>query len=274
LDAVSIAWGTALVLAVGVVVLLFRAAGEGRRTREKTEELEGLRKEVRSAKRQLEQQTKALRKSVAETERLTRQAGKAQKQAARGKGGAREERAKIAELEAELRAEAERASARAAEALAAREAELRAARARFERLEQELAGERERAHAAAAEASAPAAADDGLTALTERAERAEAALRERDAALAAAADDAERLSRKLATQETLYVSIRSELAIKKDHLRQQREELERLRAYKVAIVDAPDEASGEEAPAREEAGAEIEPAGSGGLDATTEPVPG
>jgi hypothetical protein len=36
-------------------------------------------------------------------------------------------------------------------------------------------------------------------------------------------------------KETLYVSMRGELAVKKDQIKQQREELERLRAYRVAL---------------------------------------
>ena len=52
----------------------------------------------------------------------------------------------------------------------------------------------------------------------------------------------ERLKRKLATQEVLYVSIRSELDAKKDRLRTQQEELERLMALKVALMDSPQDA--------------------------------
>lgn len=49
-----------------------------------------------------------------------------------------------------------------------------------------------------------------------------------------------RLKRKLSTQELLYVSMRSELDAKKDRLRTQQEEVERLRALRVAMLDPED----------------------------------
>ena len=54
------------------------------------------------------------------------------------------------------------------------------------------------------------------------------------------------LKARLETQDQLYASIRSELGAKKDHIRQQREELERLRAYKVALVDSSADATDSE----------------------------
>ena len=51
-----------------------------------------------------------------------------------------------------------------------------------------------------------------------------------------------RLKKKLSTQELLYVSIRNELAAKKDRLRTQQEEIERLRALRVSLLDTPTEA--------------------------------
>lgn len=67
-----------------------------------------------------------------------------------------------------------------------------------------------------------------------------------------------RLKRKLSTQEILYVSMRSELDAKKDRLRTQQEELERLMALKVALTDSPEptESSPELEPAVEHAGLE------------------
>ena len=47
------------------------------------------------------------------------------------------------------------------------------------------------------------------------------------------------------TQELLYVSIRSELDAKKDRLRTQQEELERLMALKAVVLGATDAGGGE-----------------------------
>lgn len=48
----------------------------------------------------------------------------------------------------------------------------------------------------------------------------------------------ERQKAKLRVQEDLYVAIRGELAAKKDRLRTQQEQIERLQALKVAFIDA------------------------------------
>jgi hypothetical protein len=46
-----------------------------------------------------------------------------------------------------------------------------------------------------------------------------------------------RLRKRLSNQEILYTSIRAELGVKADRLRTQEEELQRLRALKVAVID-------------------------------------
>ncbi len=51
------------------------------------------------------------------------------------------------------------------------------------------------------------------------------------------------MRQKLSTHEKLYVAIHGELAAKKDRLRGQTEELERLRALKVAVIDPLPESS-------------------------------
>ena len=63
-------------------------------------------------------------------------------------------------------------------------------------------------------------------------ERLRGALADRERAL-------ERMRAKAKTQDLLYTSLRSELDAKKDRLRTQQEEVERLRAMKVALMDAP-----------------------------------
>ena len=80
---------------------------------------------------------------------------------------------------------------------------------------------------------------DQLETLRARAESADAAAQQHESALATSRTEARRLKTRVETQDILYTSLRSELEVKKDQIRQQREELERLRAYKVVLVDAP-----------------------------------
>ena len=62
--------------------------------------------------------------------------------------------------------------------------------------------------------------------------------------LAAAHANEKRLRDKLDTQQQLYVAIRGELEAKKDRLRTQNEEVERLRALRVAVQDDESRGSG------------------------------
>jgi len=72
----------------------------------------------------------------------------------------------------------------------------------------------------------------------ERAEKAEAQSASRARELGAARKEVGRLQERLRTQNKVYMALRGELEAKKDRLRQQREEIERLQAIKVALVDA------------------------------------
>ncbi|MBW2697974.1 MAG: hypothetical protein JRE70_15945 [Deltaproteobacteria bacterium] len=100
---------------------------------------------------------------------------------------------------------------------------------------------RARAEAAQVEAppgpETPSLDNAGIEALRGRCERAEAALAAARPELAAMEKSNARLKGRIDTQERLYVSIRSELEAKKDRLRTQQEEIERLQALKVALVD-------------------------------------
>jgi len=60
---------------------------------------------------------------------------------------------------------------------------------------------------------------------------------ELEAALASRARDAARMKKRIANQEQLYAAVRAELALKKDRLRAQEEQIERLQALQVALVD-------------------------------------
>ena len=73
----------------------------------------------------------------------------------------------------------------------------------------------------------------------------ESILQKAQARAADAERSVDRLRGKARTQDLLYVSLRSELDAKKDRLRTQQEEIERLRALKVALVDDPPENASE-----------------------------
>lgn len=60
---------------------------------------------------------------------------------------------------------------------------------------------------------------------------------ELEAALASRERDGARMKKRIANQEQLYAALRAELALKKDRLRAQEEQIERLQALQVALVD-------------------------------------
>lgn len=60
---------------------------------------------------------------------------------------------------------------------------------------------------------------------------------ELEAALASKERDGARMKKRIANQEQLYAAVRAELALKKDRLRAQEEQIERLQALQVALVD-------------------------------------
>ena len=189
--------------------------------------------QVGHSQRQRDQRDKGLRRAESELEKATRKLAQAEKRAAQTKESARAERAEAADcirrLEAQI-AQVGEGTESLAQDLARSRAELDASAAQVERAEtrgQELEQ---------LVAAQPAPADpEELRVLRERADSAEQKLSERDESLATATREVARLKEKARTQETLYTSIRSELSVKKDQIRQQREEVERLRATKVAL---------------------------------------
>lgn len=58
-----------------------------------------------------------------------------------------------------------------------------------------------------------------------------------DDALRVAKETAERIRKRMNTQEQLYASVRAELEVKKDRLRTQEEQIQRLEAFKVAVSE-------------------------------------
>jgi chromosome segregation ATPase len=114
-----------------------------------------------------------------------------------------------------------------------------AARLRADALTEELAKANERISAAAA-ADKPLLDNAAITALQKRLHDAQQASSKLGTELAEARAKSERAQKKHETDQLLYASMRGELAAKKDRLRTQTEELERLRAMKVAIANESD----------------------------------
>ena len=236
---------TLLAVAAGIaasvvaIVLAVRVAALGRSTGKMRAQLEELRKDSRGGRKQREQREKALRQAGSELDRATRKLAQAEKRAAQGRGDARDERNVAEERIRALASEVDEARGQVVglqTALAETRQELEAATEHVARAEGRAAA------AERAEAAAPPIGDPAeITELNERVASAERLAAEREAAFEKASDQVARLQARLETQDTLYTSIRSELGAKKDQIRQQREELERLRAYKVALFDTSEE---------------------------------
>ena len=231
MDALGLAWILAAVAAVAAVVFLVRLRREIGRTAALARDADRLEAELHDARQQLEKRAGGERRRADQERDTRRKLEKAKKRASQARAEQQEETERVRQLEGRLRL---------------READLKGlreelARASASPVSPDRVKEREAEIAEVKQA---------LASLTARAEKAEATA----AAATAAKEEATRglekevarLRRKTSTQETLYASIRSELDIKKHRLRAQTEELERLRAYKVAVVDpVPDAAEDE-----------------------------
>ena len=200
----------------------------------------------------------ALASTRAEAERLRAELGTAREKTAKKSDGERRRDEELAELRRRLektkrragqvreeeRQESERFRA-LEEQLRLAQADQKSQRAELHRLESELALARkaaERKPPPAPPAKEPAAAPKPETpppdaALQRRVADAEARVLGLEDALVAARTEAERLRRRSAAQEKLYAAMRGELDAKKERLRTQQEELERLRALSVVLAD-------------------------------------
>ena len=83
----------------------------------------------------------------------------------------------------------------------------------------------------------PAAGQTEVATLEAQLEQSRERVAKVEAELREAGQNEARMRKRLATQEQLYASIRAELEAKKDRLRTQAEQLERLQALKVAMLD-------------------------------------
>jgi chromosome segregation ATPase len=213
----------------GIAALLFylRLRAESTRAAGLAAEVESRRKDLEAARVELAQRAANAQHRGSEVGELRRKLEKTKRRAARE----REERGgdpdRIRELEEILQGEKTAAAAM---------------RAELSRVRAESAAIRVAVTPEPPASPAPAAADrERIEELERKLETAEKALEERDqklsVAAAAAKKETSRLRGKLQTQESVYTQLRGELEAKKDRLKTQREELERLRAYRVALID-------------------------------------
>lgn len=189
--------------------------------------LEGERKDLI---RRADHEGQARKKQSEELAELRRRTDKARRRAEKTPEAPLGTAARIRDIEVELE--------RAQTALRRFEAE----RDQHTRTASTLLAERDRLAKQLEDASAPARAEaeQGRTVL-ERVEGELAAMREQYAKqgeLLGLARQAEvRLRKRMDNQEQLYASLRAELDIKKDRLRAQEEQIQRLQALKAAVID-------------------------------------
>jgi chromosome segregation ATPase len=184
--------------------------------------------ELESSRKQLDKAVAKQQRSSEELAQSRRKLEKARKRAGRAGDDARPVTPSHAQdLEAAIEtARRERDAARE---------ERDAARAKANTLTQDLAKGR-----AAIDATARARTqldDAAIEALQQRVETAGTEQNQLRKGLAGANANEKRLREKLDKQQQLYVAIRGELEAKKDRLRTQNEEIERLRALRVAVQE-------------------------------------
>ncbi len=223
------AWLVALAAgAVALVAALF-AASRARTAAAAAHELSKLREVFEATRGKAAKRTDLDRRRDEELAELRRRLEKTKRRASQARDDERQESERIRDLDEKVR-------------LA--QADARAMRGELQRALSELARAREaprpvpRAEPVAVIAPAPApAAPPPDEALLRRAEAAEARVLGLEEALVAARIDAERQRRKAAAQDRLYLAMRGELDAKKERLRAQQEEVERLRALRLVLAD-------------------------------------
>lgn len=217
-----LAWVVALVfgaLAAGFYARVRSINVELGEARISEEKLTG---ELQASRAQLEREAAKLRRKSDELAELRKRHDKLKKrtEGAPAKGGA--DRAELAGAAGErVLEQARQERDRAREEVESLTGELEAARASL---------------AAAKPAAGSLTAAEGQR-LRDEAKRAQDALADARTASLKAEEQVTRLKRRLEAQETAYVALRGELEAKKDRLATQAEQIERLRALKVALTD-------------------------------------
>jgi len=230
---------TTVVLLMGVIGLLGGVLGwlwrgaEGRAAASegRCEELQSERDELST---RLSRETQTRKKQAEELATFRKRADKTKKRNARAEKGAQDlplgTAARMADLEAELeRTARERDRSRTErEQLAEQLAQLEA--------RQSLVDQRP-AVIPAPVATAAVAGGEEIEALRgELAEAREQATKLGEA-IALAKETEARMRKRMSNQEQLYASVRAELDVKKDRLRTQEEQIQRLQALKVVVAD-------------------------------------
>ncbi len=209
---------TGFLLAAGLALAWRRAEARASARAEELGHLEASHAELAA---DLGREQKARRRQADELAEHRKRADKARKRSAKTPSQPLGTTARIQDLEREL-ARSERESGRLRE----------------ER--DELAADLERARSArsvAAEPSPPPAARPEPSELEASLEEHRTRIRTLEQELEQAKQTEARMRKRMQTQEQLYAALRGELEAKKDRLRTQEEQLQRLQALKVAVLD-------------------------------------
>ena len=217
-------WTVTLAAAALALAGLFFGASRSRASVAALRELASVRTELEAVRERATKRGDGERRRDEELAELRRRLEKAKRRASQARDEDRHESLRIRELEEKVRLA--QADARTMHA------ELQRAEAEAQRLR-------------AAPRPAPVApppppvrepAPPRDEALARRADEAEARALALEEQLVAARVDAERQRRKVAAQDRLYLALRGELDAKKERLRTQQEELERLRALRAVLA--------------------------------------
>lgn len=204
------------------------AVARGRLAATLRSELDHSRAELEATRERTSRKGDAERRRDEELAELRRRLEKAKRRAGQVRSEEKQESERLRALEDQLR-------------LA--QADLRVQRDEIGRLEVELGRARRPAGPPPPMPVAPDPAPESKPdaelreALSKRAEAAEARALGLEDALVRARTDIERLRRRAGAQEKLYAALRGELDAKKERLRTQQEELERLRALRLVLAD-------------------------------------
>lgn len=239
----AISWIVAGAGLAAALVLFVRLRATRVEVAQRGVEAEKLQAELHAARKQLEKASARQRHSGDELAELRRRLEKTRRRAAQVQtqsAGRGPSPSRLQGLEEELEQTRQARDA-------ARE-EVQGLSAELSRLRAERAAQPAPSEPAPEPIPEPPAESEVIAALQERAEAAEASVGALEKELASASHATDRLRNKVKTQESLYLAMRGELEAKKDRLRRQQEELERLRAFKVAVVDPLPPAPGQSDP--------------------------
>lgn len=263
-----VGWIVSAVLLVVAAGLLWRLRGALRQVSELAAKGDTLGAQLAASEKRFEERAKAQRKRGEEIAELKKKLEKARKRTATAHDARSGETSRLSQLEESLaRAEAERLTAQ-------REVDsLRADLERRPAVPRPVAKPVPAAPVAPSPAIAtpavPTATVDPLDhpaaqALAKRAEKAEGRARGLEGELVNARKDVDRYKRRAAALDTAYVAQHGELEAKRDRLKTQQEELERLRAMRVTLGATDAEAEPQSEP---------EPVAGVGLDVAPEADP-